>query len=313
MTSKDLFTNPLSEDRIAQRTEEAKAQLHDYICRIDNLWKRSALLQQKFPNSNDANFKKHIDIEAILYFRELQDCGVSFPTWQDMLTVGGETDLRLFLQIGRGCYEDIIKYLPKTKTNLRILDFGVGCGRTARHFYQEVKHFEIHGCDVDSTPIEFLYKNIPFIQPLLSTNEPPLLYKTEYFDAIYSVSVFSHLNESAFYAWANELSRIMKTGGVLIITIHGLHALNLTRNKEDVGSIGIDKKTFSTTESLFSQNGFIWMPQATTSADIDTTQYGISFVDKDRLTAHIPTSLKVVHYGEGEIGGWQDLVVLEKI
>ena len=172
---------------------------------------------------------------------------VSFPAWQDMITVGGETDLRLFLHIGRNCYEDIIKYLPKNKEVLRVLDFGVGCGRTARHFYQTMSEYEVHGCDVDETPIDFIYKNIPFIQPLLSTNEPPLPYKSNYFDAIYSVSVFSHLNESAFYAWAEELSRIMKPGGILVITIHGLHALNITRNKTDVGTIGIVKKEFDST------------------------------------------------------------------
>lgn len=313
MLTKDLLSRPLSEEQITQRIKDASNLLHHYVCRIDNLWNRLTTFQDKFPNSSDPEFRKHVDTEAILFFRELQDCGVSFPTWQDMLTVGGETDLRLFLQIGRGCYEDIKKHLPKSTNNLRILDFGVGCGRTARHFYQELNHYEVHGCDVDSTPIEYIYKNIPAIQPLLSNNEPPLAYGSNYFDAVYSVSVFSHLKESAFYAWAEELSRILKKGGILIMTIHGSHALNLTRKKEDVSSIGIDKKLFDDAESKFAQNGFIWMPQATTSADIDTNQYGISYVEKNSLPSHLPTSLKITHYGEGEIGGWQDLVVLEKI
>jgi len=313
MICKNTLTLVLTEEQISLRIAEANSNLHHYKCRIDNLWKRTASLQDIYPKLDDTDLDEYIDTEAILYYKELQDCGVSFPAWQDMITVGGETDLRLFLKIGRNCYDDIIKYLPKTKNTQRILDFGVGCARTARHFYQKTPQYEVHGCDVDVTPIEYISNNIPFIQPLVSNNEPPLPYESDYFDVIYSVSVFSHLKEKSFYDWAKELSRILKKGGLLIITIHGLHALNITRNKESVSSIGITEKAFENAESLIEKDGFIWMPQETTSLDIDTTQYGISFVDKNKLAEYLPSSLKVIHYGEGEIGGWQDMVVLQKI
>jgi hypothetical protein len=148
---------------------------------------------------------------------------------------------------------------------------------------------------------------------VVSSNEPPLPYASDYFDAIYSVSVFSHLNQTAFYAWADELSRIMKRGSVLIITIHGLTALTTLRTRQRPSSIGIDEEVFNTKEKDFGQSGFIWMPQTAGSVDIDVNQYGISFVDKERLKSHLPTSLKIIHHGDGEIGGWQDLVVLEKL
>jgi len=313
MTSKKNLKNGLTDEEISVRVTEAGDNLHHYKCRIENLWKRTVSLQKTYFNIDSFEFRKYIDTEAILFYRELQDCGVSFPTWKDMVTVGGETDLRLFLQIGRSCFEDIIKHIPQQKEMLRILDFGVGCGRTARHFYQDLEKYEVHGCDVDAPPIEYIYENIPFIQPLLSTNAPPLPYKSNYFNVIYSVSVFSHLKKSAFYAWADELSRILAKGGTLVITIHGLHALDITRKKESVSSIGIAEKAFKNAESLIEKEGFIWMPQETTSPDIDTTQYGISFVDKNRLLEFLPPSLKLKHYGEGEIGDWQDLVVLEKL
>lgn len=313
MDSKNRLMNVLGEEQISLRIAEAKSQLHHYQIRIDSLWKRTPSLQKTYAQPDDPKFRQYVDTEGILFYRELQDCGVSFPAWQDMITVGGETDLRLFLQIGRSCYEAIVQYLSKKAERLRILDYGVGCCRTARHFYQDLTQYEIHGCDVDTTPIEYISKDIPFIQPLLSSNDPPLPYPSNYFDAIYSVSVFSHFKESAFYSWADELSRILRQGGILVITIHGLHALNITRNKKDVSSIGINEKTFRSAESMFERNGFIWMPQETTSGDIDTTQYGISFIHEGTLTAHLPSSLKVIHYGEGEIGNWQDLVVLEKV
>ena len=313
MDSKAYLNNVLTDDQISSRSQEAKSQLYHYTVRSDSLLKRSPVLQKSYTQSTDPKFGAYIDTEAILYIRELQDCGVSLPSWQDMITVGGETDLRLFLQIGRSCYDVINKYLPNKSEPLRILDFGVGCGRTARHFFRYIEQYEIHGCDVDAAPIEYLREKVPLIQPLLSSNEPPLPYNSNYFDAIYSVSVFSHLNQSSFVAWAEDLSRIMQLGGILVITIHGLHALDILRHNKRPDSIGIDGNIFRTAESNFEHEGFIWMPQATGSGDIDTNQYGISFVDKKRLLSYLPKSLKVIHYGEGEIGNWQDLVVIQKI
>lgn len=312
MATDHALTKVLSKKQISSRIKEAKDSLYHYRYRIDSLWKRSPVLQEKYPGSDDAKFEKYIDTEAILYFRELQECGVSFPTWQDMITVGGETDLRLFLQIGRSCYEDIVKYLPE-RNSLRMLDFGVGCGRTARHFYLDLERYELHGCDVDATPIEYLYRSVPFIQPIQSSNNPPLPYDSGYFDVIYSVSVFSHLKQTAFYDWAEELLRIMRPGGILVITIHGSHALDITLNKRDATSMGIDRDELQSAESLFQRDGFIWVPQVTTSPDIDTSQYGISYVDEKRLSAFIPSDFRIKHYGVGEIGDWQDLVVLEKV
>jgi SAM-dependent methyltransferase len=302
----------LTDEQISQRVAEADSQLYHYTFRSNSLRERVDELQKNYSGSNDPSFTKYVDTEAIINYRELQDCGVRFPSWQDMLTVGGETDFRIFLQIGRGCYETIVKYIPKQERVLRVLDFGVGCGRTARHFYRDMKNYEIHGCDVDKGPIEYLRNDVPLIQAVLSDNEPPLPYDANYFDAIYSVSVFSHLNQSAFLAWANELSRTIKKGGKLIMTIHGLHALNILRNHKRPDSIGIDNEQFHSSAGKFDEEGFIWMPQIAGSGDIDTNQYGISFVDKNRLSAHLPESLEIIHYGEGEIGGWQDLVVLEK-
>ena len=50
---------------------------------------------------------------------------------------------------------------------------------------------------------------------------PRCLIPTEYFDAVYCLSVFTHLNESMQDLWIQELNRILKPGGVLLLTIYG--------------------------------------------------------------------------------------------
>ena len=312
MSSSNDIKKVLSDEEISMRTSDARAALHHYRARIENLWHRSPQLRALYENTSCSDFLEYIDTEAILYYRELQECGVKLPAWKDMITVGGETDLRIFLEIGRGCFRDMFKYLESKGQKLRMLDFGVGCGRTARHFFQHLEQYEMHGCDVDQAPIEYLYKQVPSIQPLCSPNSPPLPYEANYFDAIYSVSVFSHLNEKAFLEWTKELSRIIRPGGLLVISIHGEHALNVTKGKDNIGDMGIDESQFYLAKSEFETEGFMWLPQKTSSSDIDVGQYGISFVNRKFIDRVICPTLRLVHYGSGEVGGWQDLVVLSK-
>jgi cyclopropane fatty-acyl-phospholipid synthase-like methyltransferase len=49
-------------------------------------------------------------------------------------------------------------------------------------------------------------------------------------DAIYSISVFTHLSEAMHFAWIKELKRVLKPGGLLLVTMHGnLSSHNLTQ------------------------------------------------------------------------------------
>ncbi len=111
--------------------------------------------------------------------------------------------------------------LPQAK---RILDFGSGCGRVLRSF-AEVSHAgEIWGCDIDGESIAWNQANLGHIgQFYTNPTEPPTTFANEYFDAIYSVSVFTHLPEDLQMAWVRELHRIMAPGGRLVPSFHGEH------------------------------------------------------------------------------------------
>jgi SAM-dependent methyltransferase len=42
------------------------------------------------------------------------------------------------------------------------------------------------------------------------------------FDFIYSISVFTHLTEYNQWFWMNELFRVLRPGGHLLFTVHGM-------------------------------------------------------------------------------------------
>jgi 2-polyprenyl-3-methyl-5-hydroxy-6-metoxy-1,4-benzoquinol methylase len=133
-----------------------------------------------------------------------------------------------FLHIGKGCAELIQRHVQESGVDLRVaqrvLDFGCGCGRTLSWFLARNGVTEFHGADVDAEAIAWCTSHLPSGHFLASTPLPPLPYATGHFDVVYCLSVFTHLNETMQDSWLAELSRILKPGGLLLLTVYGQSA-----------------------------------------------------------------------------------------
>ena len=103
-----------------------------------------------------------------------------------------------------------------------ILDWGCGPARIIRHLPELLPDStEIYGTDYNAASIEWCkrtFKQISFATNQLS---PPTDYPSEQFDVIYGLSIFTHLSEANHYAWYKELSRILKKGGLLLLSTQG--------------------------------------------------------------------------------------------
>ncbi len=103
-----------------------------------------------------------------------------------------------------------------------ILDFGCGCGRVLGGFVDLPHAGEVWGCDIDPEAIAWDQAHLRSIgQFIMNAPMPPTPFATGQFDAIYSVSVFTHLPEEMQFAWLTELRRILRTGGILVASVHG--------------------------------------------------------------------------------------------
>ncbi|MBK8443070.1 MAG: class I SAM-dependent methyltransferase [Sphingobacteriales bacterium] len=103
----------------------------------------------------------------------------------------------------------------------KMLDFGCGWGRINRFFLKDFEPQQIHGVDVDKDVLQ-LSRDLN-IQCQLSQT-PPLpdgSLPANTYDLITAFSVFSHLSEDAHWAWIQEFKRILKPGGILIVTTRG--------------------------------------------------------------------------------------------
>jgi SAM-dependent methyltransferase len=139
------------------------------------------------------------------------------------LMVAGTDDAHWFVEAGQRAAESLVSLLAKHGIAIhqqhRILDFGCGCGRVIRH----LRHLpaELHGCDSNPIALEWCVDNLHFAQFEVNALESPLDYDMESFDVVYALSVFTHLPERLQSHWMGEMRRVLKPGGVLVISLHG--------------------------------------------------------------------------------------------
>lgn len=105
-----------------------------------------------------------------------------------------------------------------------VLDFGCGLGRTLRFVVDGA--WRLSGCDVDAEQIAWCRKAFPSLDLRVNASSPPLPWSADSFDALWAVSVFTHFAETEQDAWADELARVLRPGGVAAITTMGPRALS---------------------------------------------------------------------------------------
>jgi SAM-dependent methyltransferase len=103
--------------------------------------------------------------------------------------------------------------------NSRLLDIGVGWGRVYRILLRETPH--ITGIDPVPHCIDLCRSAFPGGTFEISPLAPPYRFSDDEFDVVYLYSVFSHLNESLFFAVLREATRVVRKGGFVVFTTLG--------------------------------------------------------------------------------------------
>ncbi|MGB5715274.1 MAG: class I SAM-dependent methyltransferase [Waterburya sp.] len=147
--------------------------------------------------------------------------------------VHGREELSEFHKIGKLVSQNLestIQSIPiELDDHSYILDFGCGCGRIISWFHNLYQNSKFYGTDIDDEAVTWCQENLSD-QGNFSVNEamPPLPYSDQFFDLVYSISIFTHLPEEMQFAWLKELKRVCKKGAYLLLTVHGEHLFPLS-------------------------------------------------------------------------------------
>jgi SAM-dependent methyltransferase len=149
--------------------------------------------------------------------------GLPLPAPKLIFRVAGTTDAGWFLESGRLAEQTIRAVLDRAGVPLvslgAILDFGCGCGRVLRRW--QGLDARICGSDLSRPAIDWCRTHLPFVEVGVNGLDPPLAYDTASFDLVYAFSVLTHLPVEMQFAWRDELSRVLRPGGYLVLSLHG--------------------------------------------------------------------------------------------
>jgi len=115
-----------------------------------------------------------------------------------------------------------------------ILDFGCGWGRIIRFFIKDIAPSKLWGCDPVEEMISICKEQNRWCNFKTIDTKPPSPFQDETFDLIYSFSVFSHLSEEMHKSLLAELSRILKPGGLLIVTTRSRNFIERRKDPDSV-------------------------------------------------------------------------------
>jgi 2-polyprenyl-3-methyl-5-hydroxy-6-metoxy-1,4-benzoquinol methylase len=149
--------------------------------------------------------------------------GLPLPPPTLMMRVAGTVDAAWFLESGRLAEESIRAALERAGAPLgslkSILDFGCGCGRVLRRWHD--LGARVYGSDLSGPAIEWCRAHLPLVEVGVNALKPPLPYREGSFDLVYALSVLTHLPVEMQLAWRDELGRVLRPGGHLLVTVHG--------------------------------------------------------------------------------------------
>jgi SAM-dependent methyltransferase len=268
----------------------------------------------------------HLNRTAVFNNPALRDYVSPFPPKALMQNTTGLTDESDFASHGADFWIAFSEASPKPLSAFAsILDFGCGCGRLARMFKGHPGN--IVGCDIDYRHIAWCTAALEYMETKLSSVRPPIPFADNEFEAVISLSVFTHLNESSQDQFLQELARVCRPAGFLFLTIHGNRALNRAVSEPSIKAmLNMQEDLFMAARKRFAegQHAFIMQQGHLTTVGkptlkglltdkviSDPFEYGITFIPENYVRTHWTEWFDMVDYRVGALHDFQDIVVLK--
>ncbi len=190
----------------------------------------------------------------------------------------------------------------------RILDWGCGSGRVLQALYLDnfarllpSERPLLFGADVDRPAVVWASRHHPFGRFHATKPLPPLPFEAAFFSLIIGISVFTHLDQTYEFAWLAELRRILRPGGVMLLTFHGSFPASIAMKSHPEESARLQEKGMV----FRAPKGSQWRAGL-------PPFYGTTYHTERYIRSTYSEGFTLLEYIERGIRNYQDLVVLTR-
>jgi SAM-dependent methyltransferase len=145
-----------------------------------------------------------------------------------------------------------------------VCDFACGYGRSTRVLAAASGPQQVWAAEILPKAVEFQVDAFG-VHGVQSTTDPDDLDLDQHFDLIMVSSLFSHLPDRTFTRWLSRLIGLLSDRGILVFSVH-------------------DASLLQPDDPPMNDDGIVFIP-TTEIADLDTADYGATFVTEDYVSA----------------------------
>ena len=190
------------------------------------------------------------------------------------------------------------------------LDFGCSSGRVVRTLAAAYPQVRWHGCDANGAAIAWAGENLPGIAFFVNSDAPPLPLADTSLDLVYAISIWSHFAPELGMRWFEEMRRLIRPGGHLVCTTHGLtsvayYAAHGHRTPEQSREIA---------DSLY-REGSWYAPEFGKEGDwgVVNPDWGTAFLTPEWMLTNLCPRWRVLEFAPGRNQENQDVYVLQRV
>jgi SAM-dependent methyltransferase len=190
------------------------------------------------------------------------------------------------------------------------LDFGCSSGRVVRTLAAAYPEITWHGCDPNQEAVGWAREHLPGIDFFVNSDAPPLPLGDGSMDLVYAISIWSHFEPHLGLAWFAEMHRLLRPGGYLVMTTHGMtsvafYATNGLRSPAQSRQIA---------DALY-RDGHWYAPEFGDAGDwgVVNPSWGTAFLSPEWVLARLCPHWRVLEYAPGRNQNNQDVYVLQRV
>ncbi len=195
----------------------------------------------------------------------------------------------------------------------RFLDFGGSSGRVLRSLIAVYPAIDWLGCDPNADAVAWAAENLDG-EFFVSEQKPPLPLEDATLDGAFAISIWSHFSAPAARLWLDEMHRVIKPGGRLLITTHGWHSLRMYKEAYEAGNGGLSPEHVLACQRSLLETGSWYFDSFGENGDwgVKSPDWGHSFFLPEWLLSELLPQWSLRSFVEAGLEANQDLYVFER-